>query len=135
MFIHPDVDERIDLIGMDPQSCGLLTALIPARSVCGFESQHQALGKVLRLAVVEGRGHRAEHFGAREHIADYRHAHAQDCPAHGVHSVPVWAALAPLPSTRPNWRKAPASSPASAVDNAAVAAAPFSSSASAVNAR
>src|SRR3982074_279843 len=78
MFIHPDVDERLDLIGMDPQSRGLLTALIPARSVCGFESQHQALGKVLRLAVVEGRGHRAEHFGAREHLADYPHAHAQD---------------------------------------------------------
>jgi len=78
MLIYPDVDERIDLIRMDPQSRRLLTALIATRRVSSFESQHQALGKVLRLAVVESRGHCTQHLGPAEHIADYRHAHSED---------------------------------------------------------
>jgi len=78
MLINADVDERVDLFSMDPQSRGLFPALVTPRSVSGFESQHQALGKVLRLTDVESRSHCAQHFRAGEHIADYRHPHPCD---------------------------------------------------------
>src|SRR5262249_7655499 len=75
MLIHPDVDERVDLISMDSQSRRLFPALITPRSVSGFESRHQTLGKILRLFVLESRGHCAQNLGACQHIANYRHAH------------------------------------------------------------
>jgi len=75
MLIHPDVDERVDLFSMDPQSRRLFPALITPRSVSGFESRHQTLGKILRLFVLESRGHCAQNLGAGKHIADYRQAH------------------------------------------------------------
>ena len=132
MLIHPDVDERIDSSAWTRRAADCHRAYLPPPRL---RLREPTLGarQDPQTAVVESRGHCAQHFGAREHIADYRHAHP-GCPAHGVHSAPVWAALAP-PIHKAKLAVGARLVAGSAVDNASVAPASFSSSASAVNAR